>query len=766
MADHLAAQPCSLALSGHVEDADSREKLAGATVLLKGSSLAVVTDANGDFRFPALCAGEYILQVSHADCGTLLRPVRLEKSLHLDLLLPHLRSTLREVTVESVLGTPNTGYKKELSGTRLDAAKQRGLAEALSRINGVTLLQTGSTIAKPVIQGLHSNRILTINNGVRQEGQQWGNEHAPEIDPFIADRLTVIKGVDELRYGSDAIGGVVLVQPRALSVREGSHGELNTAFFSNNAQYLLSGMFEQAPARWKGFRYRLQGTWKQGANTATPGYRLNNTASRELNFSATAAYRYRDLNTELYYSQFGTTLGIFRGSHIGNLTDLRAALEADRPAYVFTGAQTYAIGRPRQEVLHRLLKSSSTLQYRGHRFSLQLSAQYNHRSEFDVVRNPSVSTAQMRLSIITLAQDFSWEHPRSSHYSGTLGLAAMQQDNSYSGRYFIPAYRSYTYGGYYIGIWARHRWELQGGLRFDHKSIGTERLRYGGSLLNYDFRFSTFAGSVNAAYKAGRVIKLNLNAALASRAPHVNELLSDGIHHGTATYEQGSIFLKPEHSFRLSAGMQLNLEAAGLRGELTVYRNAISDFIYRQPVPDSPVLTIAGAFPKTEYRQTDATLTGCDASLQWQFHRHWELQTRASLLRARDRRLNDWLIWMPADRWGLELRWLLPERRRIRDAAISAGWQQVFRQSRVPDETVQGKQDYKAPPAGYQLLSLDCSAQFLFGSRAITLGLSVSNLLDTRYRDYLNSFRYFSDETGRNIGIRLKIPFSTKTATQ
>lgn len=134
------------------------------------------------------------------------------------------------------------------------------LAQSLSRINGVTMLQTGNNISKPVIHGLHSNRILTINNGVRQEGQQWGNEHAPEIDPFVANKLTVIKGVDELKYGSDAIGGVVIVEPRALRRTAGYNFELNSLFFSNNSQYVVSGIFEQQLKSLPALTYRVQGT--------------------------------------------------------------------------------------------------------------------------------------------------------------------------------------------------------------------------------------------------------------------------------------------------------------------------------------------------------------------------------------------------------------------------------------------------------------------------------------------------------------------------
>ena len=121
-----------------------------------------------------------------------------------------------------------------------------------------------------MIHGLHSNRILTINNGVRQEGQQWGNEHAPEIDAFIADKLTVIKGVDELKYGSDAIGGVILVQPKPLRTHPGWNAELNAGYFTNNRQYVLSGIYEQQLKKLPALTYRIQGTYKRAAKPIVP----------------------------------------------------------------------------------------------------------------------------------------------------------------------------------------------------------------------------------------------------------------------------------------------------------------------------------------------------------------------------------------------------------------------------------------------------------------------------------------------------------------
>jgi iron complex outermembrane receptor protein len=208
------------------------------------------------------------------------------------------------------------------------------LGESLQRITGVSVLQTGNNIYKPVIQGLHSSRVLILNNGIRQEGQQWGSEHAPEIDPYVANRLTVIKGASSVRYGGDAIGGVVLVEPRLLQYNPELNGELNLAAFSNNRQGVLSAMFEGGLDKSGLNAWRLQGTVKRGGNAKTPAYWLQNSGVEEFNMSAAAGWKKKEKGLELFYSLFNTRLGIFTGSHIGNLTDLETLSETESHQHI------------------------------------------------------------------------------------------------------------------------------------------------------------------------------------------------------------------------------------------------------------------------------------------------------------------------------------------------------------------------------------------------------------------------------------------------
>jgi iron complex outermembrane receptor protein len=750
-------QKCSGKLRGHVHSSLNHETLERATVMISETGRVIITDAKGDFVFDSLCAGKYTLLVSHVNYDTLIRPVAFASNQHIDLDLIPSKNTLSEVIVNSQKGSANTGITKNLSGKELEETRGLSLAAALSRLNGVRMLQTGTTVAKPVIHGLHGNRILTINNGVRQEGQQWGNEHAPEIDPFIANRLTVIKGVDELRYGSDAIGGVILVEPRALRTMPGYNAEFNTLFFTNNRQFVASAIFEQQLKQLSSFTYRLQGTYKKGANVATPHYRLNNTALEEKNMSFTAGWRREHFHSELYYSLFNTQAGIFSGAHIGSLSDLQHAIASSRPDPVFTGQNTYRIKRPNQDVTHHLLKWKTGFDVNNSKFNVLLAGQYNHRKEYDVVRNAAAKGAQINLSVFTFSEEINWEHPKKHNLSGVVGVVALQQDNSYSGRYLIPNYRAYSYGAYAIEKWTKGKWDAQAGIRFDNKAITTNRLQAAsGTFTSYQFDFSTLASSVNLGYKIHPQWHTNASVSLATRAPHVNELLTNGVHHGTGTYEVGDIHLKPEKSFNIAWNNSYTSQNRKWTANVTLYRNRIQRFIYQQPKPDEPVLTIRGAFPKIQYQATDALLQGMDLSLSLQPHARFMYNVSYALLRARNKGINDWLIGMPADRITNELTFTFDDGKTFSNTYISLEAQNTLEQTRVPDDR-NGKQDYKVPPAGYMLLNAHASTSFKVGRLPVTVAINATNLFNTTYRDYLNAFRYFTDEMGRNISLRLKI---------
>jgi iron complex outermembrane receptor protein len=233
-------------------------------------------------------------------------------------------------------------------------------------------------------------------------------------------------------------------------------------------------------------------------------------------------------------------------------------------------------------------------------------------------------------------------------------------------------------------------------------------------------------------------------------------LLTNGIHHGAGTYEVGDIHLKPERSFNVSLNNSYTSRNRGFSTELTLYRNDISEFIYQQPKPDEPVLTIRGAFPKIVYASTDALLHGADASATLLLHKQLSLSSKYSLLRTRNKRINDWLIGMPADRFTHELTYSLKDSKRFSNTYFSVEVQNVLKQTRMPGDK-DGPQDYKEPPAGYTLINADFSTSLKLGTLPVTFSLGGRNLLNKSYREYMNRFRYFTDEMRRSITIRLKV---------
>ncbi len=216
------------------------------------------------------------------------------------------------------------------------------------------------------------------------------------------------------------------------------------------------------------------------------------------------------------------------------------------------GENTYRIDRPYQSVLHRLLKLRSDFRAGEHHFTFQFARQFDHRQEYDIVRNQALGS-QLNLRILTYTEDASWEHPKLGNLQGSVGLSAMQQDNWYSGRYFIPNYTAYTYGAYWLEKWIKNKWELQGGFRYDNKTVNTIRVKSDNSQVLHAFDFATVASSLNADYKINKQQKLNAGISLSSRAPYVNELLSDGIHQGDGVYYLGDINLKTERAVNFLA---------------------------------------------------------------------------------------------------------------------------------------------------------------------------------------------------------------------
>ncbi|WP_229321423.1 TonB-dependent receptor [Larkinella knui] len=756
----FAQDHCDCFIKGVVLDRESRQPIPGAAVFIKELQKGTVTDNTGHYRIDQLCQGQYTLVSRIVGYREIAQPVILVHTSEQNVLLTEDDIHLQDVTVTAQRSAALSSQTvSQLEGKSLDQTRGQSLGDALRTVSGVTTLQTGSSIVKPVIHGMHSNRVLILNNGIRQEGQQWGSEHAPEIDPFVANRITVIKGAAGVRYGSDAIGGVILVEPAPLPTAKTVHGELNLVGFTNGRQGVASLQTEGGFG--KGFGWRLQGTLKRGGNVRTPNYFLDNTGSAEQNFSASMGYRTTRFRSELYYSRFSTKIGIFSGSHIGSLTDLQAVLENGEP-FIKSGF-SYAIQRPYQQLTHDLLKWRTAWKpASGGELSLTLARQFDDRMEYDLHRPKNDSLAalnrpELRFRLTTYTDDLVFEHkPIANKLTGSLGISGLYQFNLMNGRPLIPNFRTYNAGLFWIEKLKVNRWEYEAGLRYDYRSM--QVFRYANKMLEKPlFIFRNFSGTVGATYSISDKWLSRFNAGTSWRAPNVSELFSDGVHHGAAAYELGDRTLQPEMAYNLN--LSTDYTGKKMQAEFGFFYNTIRNYIYLKPQAE-PVLTIRGAFPSFKYTQTDALYAGLDASIQAVLVPKLSGTSKLSLLYVQDLILDQPIVMTPPNRWENGLRYDFGRSGRLRDVFAGVGNLWVARQNRVPSGPQSAHSDFLPPPPAYSLWNLTAGfALPVSASQQVDIGFTVTNLFNTVYRDYLNRFRYYADDPGRNLSVRLKWKF-------
>lgn len=746
---------CPLQLKGIVKDADTGDPLPYSSVAVKGMSGGVVTDYEGRFSMSGLCAGTLRLTVSHLTCEKIDLVLELVSDTSITVELPHRHNELNEIlVVRSRRENQPLLPIDEISEAQMSQMAGKSLAEGLTLIPGVTMLRSGSSVAKPVVHGLSGSRVLILNNGVRLEGQQWGSEHAPEIDPFIAQRLTVIKGSGSVRFGPDAIGGVVLVEPAPLPRGNGWGGETSMIGMSANREGTLSSMVQFSPEKFPSFAFRMQGTLKQGGDVRTPNYLLQNTGNREKNFSWSTGWNTDSKGVTAFYSQFNNEVGIFTGSHIGNLTDLELAFNRDEP--LEQRPFSYKIDRPSQNITHELLKLSAWTDV-GSLGKLKLNAarQYNLREEFDkdfIGSNDDGSKPELNYEITSKSAELLWEQQWSTKVNSQLGVNLMSQANTFEGRMFIPNYAALNGGMFLIGRWSLGKIELESGCRFDMRSLDVY-MRKGNEVQKDPYQYESFSGMLSAKWIIHDSSHVLLSVASGWRPPGVNELYSNGLHHGASSVEIGNKELQEERSVGYSISY-VNHSRNNLKLDVEAFYTTFDGFIYLQPVKPA-TLTIRGAFPTFKYLQADAHLYGLDVSLHKSLSNQWMIQGGGSVLRAMNTTRNEWISQMPADRLHAGLKWTRAASDQLTQWGAGCSVHQIFKQTRgVVD-------DYISAPGSYTLVNMELTFQKIINAHPLDFSIGIENVFDVAYRDYLNRYRYYADEEGINVTFRIRKTFGS-----
>lgn len=730
-----------ITISGRFLNEHDEEPLGYATVYALGAERGVQADADGYFRLTGLPPGEETFRFTHVGCEPQRRTYTLTADTAVTIYLHHHDNYTETVVVDA---EQNAGYTETA-----DARAAETLSEGLNRITGVSVLRTGPTAAKPIHDGLFGNRLSIQNNGISQSGQLWGNDHAPEIDPWIAAYVRVVSGVEAMRYAGSTLGATVLIEPAPLR-REGElSGKAAYTFRSNGMGHILNARLTN-PGR---LAYRVSGTGKLIGDHRAPDYFLNNTGRREGNAALQAAYFIDDRWTaRAYYSLFTANIGILRGSHIGNITDLLIAVDREEP--FFTEEEfSYGLESPRQFVHHHLLKLETEFRPReGERFALRYGGQLNDREEFDVRRGGRSDQAALALE--------QWNHLLEGTYHRNLGTdrhldAALQfeatDNDNVPGTGILPLIPNYSAvrGGAYVAYHDEgERFQYHAGLRYDWQYYDVTAISRSipRVIERFDHVFPALGASLEGRSKINEAAWAYAGVTYRERAPGINELYSRGLHQGVSGIEEGDMDLEVERSLKTTLGVRVNAEKLSVN--VQGYVQPVRNYIYLEPQP-RPRVTIRGTFPLFLYRGADVFIYGFNAQAFWQIRRSLSLSAGLAVVRGDNLDINQSVVYLPGDNLRLTLDY--SPQGRLEDWRLNVEALLVREQTALEPE-----QDFQPPPPGYGLVNARVARSWeLPNERTWSFSLGVDNLLNTRYRDYLDRQRYFADGLGRNVNVRV-----------
>lgn len=786
-----AQDNCSSTFTGQILD-ESNEAIIGASILLMPTRRGQISDVTGNFNFALLCDGVYTMKVQYLGYEDVTMEVRITGKTSRVVHLKEATSELKEVVVtghHDAAHTENAVNFVEISEKELAEAAGKSLGEALKDVAGVNTIQTGPGIFKPVIHGVHSQRILILNYGIRQEGQQWGAEHAPEIDPFIASNVVVIKDASAIKYGTDALGGVIVVNPPELPTQGGLRGTLQTVLQSNSRAATVSAMVEGGVKNHDGWGWRVQGTGKKMGDFNTPTYSLTNTGIEELNFSSSVGYHKKKAGFDLFFSHFQTQIGILKGTSIGSLTDLKTAMKREVPAY--TSSFSYLIGEPRQQVSHNLLKVNGHVETAAGQWTLQYGFQNNNRKEFDIRIGDLSTIPAIDLKLNTHTLDAEWETHHSERRTISFGANGMYQSNENifgTKRVpFIPNFNSVSGGIFGITKLFRNAWTIDLGARYDFRHYAVKGYDFKNALYSNSFGFNNVSATAGATVNLPQNQVLSLSLSSSWRPPNVAELFSVGTHQSAAAIEYGlllndttnevmniaDVHFKTEQAFKFVTTYQRDWNHFSL--SVSPYANYIANYIYLRPT--GVTKNVRGVYPYFRYTQTDALFLGTDISGIWQVSNHLNVLPKVSLLRASDKRNKDYLLSIPSNTYEVALRYEMPTLLSFQNFYIESKTKYVAKQNRAPrtvgvDEIIDAKEqgrdlfqndksnfDFKDAPDGYWLWNMAAGVSIKRKKAKYDFRIASQNTLNTQYREYTNRFRYYANDMGRSIIFSLKCIF-------
>lgn len=651
---------------------------------------------------------------------------------------------LEEVVVTGLTGTTalknsptpvSVVTKKELAQT-----SATNIIDAVAHQPGISQITTGGGISKPVIRGLGYNRVVVVNDGIRQEGQQWGDEHGIEIDPQAVGSVEILKGPASLMYGSDAMAGVIVMHSNPAPTLGSLQGSVTSEYQTNNGLFAYS---VDAGGNHGGFVWNSRWSQKMAHSykNAHDGY-VGGSQFREQAFTQLLG-----LNRQWGYSHL--TLSYY---HL-----MPSIVEGEETESAHE--KSYNIASPYQHIHHYKAVIDNTFLLGDGNIKAIVGYQQNRRQEYE-----EADECGLDFRLHTVNYDFRYTSPLiSDGWRFVAGVGGMYQRSINEGtEYLVPAYRLFDYGLFATASHDHGRWHLSGGLRFDNRHLTSFSLMEDG-----DERFSRFSrsfngltGSVGVVLNATDHLNLRLNIARGFRAPNISELGSNGEHEGTDRYEIGNHNLKAETSWQADFGVDFSMP--WLFVQASAFANRISDYIFLERIASNSNISTPSE-PENElktyrFSSGDARLLG--GELLVDIHPIERLHYENTLSYVSAVQLGKhggerYLPFTPAPRWTSNVRFdLIPSF----DTSVSIGIEHDMAQNHA--HTAGGTET--TTPA-YTLLNASISSDINLKGRTIAmLAITANNITNCSYQSHLSRLKYVGDHgfynMGRNIGVKFSIP--------
>lgn len=742
-------------LSGQVTNAETGEPVFSANVYFPELEKGSMTDLEGNFSINNIPNGTFKMLVSSVGFGTYSDELDFPETSSLNITLEKSAIEMEEVIVSTPFHQLQSENVMRVERENVAELNRKGaitLSDGITQIAGVESLTTGVGIGKPVIRGLSSNRVLVYTQGVRLENQQYGDEHGLGISSKGIESVEVIKGPASLLYGSDAIGGVLYLNPERYASENETNAEADVNYFSNTRGYQGSLMAKTSGEKLK---FLARGSYAAHSDYETGGgERVTNTRFNETDFKTGIGYQDAKFKTDLRYN--------FNKSNIG-IPEEMGIQSTDKDPLL-----------PYQEIDNHILSLDSKLYFNNSSLDFKLGYQYNNRREFEEEHEGEEEHAEeeeheeeglehpaLEMHLETLNYNLQYNLPRSGRFETILGVQGMHQTNTnYGEEILIPDATTIDFGVFATTHVHFDKWDFQGGLRFDTRKIDSEAVEphedehaeeeeHGheheeGEIEAVNNSYKSINGALGAKYIITENLSTRLNLATGFRAPNLSELTSNGSHHGTNRYEVGDQDLDNEQNFQVD----LSVEWRNKHFEAFVngFHNTINDYIYLQPTGQ-----IIDENPVFEYTQNNAELYGGEIGVHIHPHPLDWLHIESSFETVTGKRNNEeYLPLIPANSLTNTFRLEFDNiEKAIYNKYVFVRLKSVFDQNNVST--------FETRTGGYGLLGAGFGGQFAINSSEMRVGVSANNVLNKDYISHLSRLKPDGiSNIGRNISVSVR----------